>query len=82
MYDHALEAVLLELGLDARGVAATSGWEVDAGVLRAGIRRLRGICTHPQVGQLQRNDRFYKPGALKTMEEVLQVRCIMFTFST
>ncbi|KAF9023793.1 hypothetical protein BDZ89DRAFT_1069602 [Hymenopellis radicata] len=65
VYDQALEAVLLELGLDARGVAATSGWEVDAGVLRACIRRLR-------VGQLQRNDRFYKPGALKTMEEVLQ----------
>lgn len=64
---------MLELGLDANGVAASSGWDVDAGVLRSCLRRLRGLCTHPQVGQLQ-NDRVYaKSGALKTMDEVLQV---------
>ncbi|KAF7984569.1 hypothetical protein HWV62_13783 [Athelia sp. TMB] len=52
IYDQALEAALLELGLDARGVAASAGWEPDAGALRTALRRLRGLCTHPQVGQL------------------------------
>lgn len=73
VYDHAFEAVLLEIGLDARGVAAFEGWEVDAHALRNAIRRLRGICTHPQVGQLQRpNDKLIKPGTVKTIAEVLQ----------
>lgn len=49
VYDQTLEQILLELGLDSRGVAATEGWEVDANLLRSSIRRLRGICTHPQV---------------------------------
>ncbi|KAF9566044.1 hypothetical protein CPC08DRAFT_682833 [Agrocybe pediades] len=72
VYDQNLEAVLLQLGLDARGVAATSGWEVDAAVLRSAIRRLRGICTHPQVGQLLRKgDNLFRPGALKTIDAVL-----------
>lgn len=44
-----MEAVLLDLGLDARGVAASGGWQVDGALLRSSIRRLRGICTHPQV---------------------------------
>lgn len=76
VYDQALEDVLNELGLDARGVAASNGWDVDGSLLRSSIRRLRGICTHPQVGQLQRqnqNDKLFKPGALKTIEDVLQV---------
>ena len=51
VYDQALEEALAELGLDARGVAAYEGWEVDASVLRNVLRRLRGICTHPQVGR-------------------------------
>ncbi|KAF8630101.1 hypothetical protein AX17_005497 [Amanita inopinata Kibby_2008] len=73
VYVHALEAVLLELGLDACGIATSAGWDVDGSVLRSSIRRLRGICTHPQVGQLPRqNDRLYKPGTLKTMADVLQ----------
>ncbi|KAK2460408.1 hypothetical protein APHAL10511_007573 [Amanita phalloides] len=72
VYDQAFEAVLLEIGLDARGVAASSGWDVDGNVLRSAIRRLRGICTHPQVGQLQRqNDKLFKPGTVKTMADVL-----------
>ncbi|KAG7442066.1 uncharacterized protein BT62DRAFT_982607 [Guyanagaster necrorhizus] len=72
VYDQTLEAILQELGLDARGVAASAGWETDGTVLRSSLRRLRGICTHPQVGQLQRqNDKLFKPGALKTIEEVL-----------
>ncbi|KAF8731589.1 hypothetical protein AX14_004659 [Amanita brunnescens Koide BX004] len=72
VYDQEFEAVLLEIGLDARGVAASSGWDVDGNALRSAIRRLRGICTHPQVGQLQRpNDKLHKPGTVKTMADVL-----------
>ncbi|KAF6756271.1 SNF2 family N-terminal domain-containing protein [Ephemerocybe angulata] len=72
VYDQTLETILLELGLDARGVAATDGWEVDGTLLRSSIRRLRGICTHPQVGQLQRKGDTYKQGALKSMDDVLE----------
>ncbi|KII84144.1 hypothetical protein PLICRDRAFT_179819 [Plicaturopsis crispa FD-325 SS-3] len=72
VYDQTLEAALLELGLDARGVAASEGWQVDTMLLRASIRKLRGICTHPQVGQLQQKDKLWKPGALKTMADVLE----------
>ncbi|KAG6916879.1 hypothetical protein DXG01_004788 [Tephrocybe rancida] len=73
VYDQALEAALQDLGLDARGIAASDGWQIDGTVLRAAIRRLRGICTHPQVGQLQRpGDKLYKPGTVKTIDEVLQ----------
>lgn len=49
VYDQSFEAILNDLGLDARGVAASEGWEVDGALLRSSIRRLRGICTHPQV---------------------------------
>ncbi|KAJ4490515.1 SNF2 family N-terminal domain-containing protein [Lentinula aciculospora] len=73
VYDQSFETILNDLGLDARGVAASEGWEVDGTLLRSSIRRLRGICTHPQVGQLVgQNERIYKPGALKTMADVLQ----------
>ncbi|KAG6889213.1 hypothetical protein C0995_002673 [Termitomyces sp. Mi166 len=73
VYDQALEAALLELGLDARGVAGSEGWDIDSTVLRSAIRRLRGICTHPQVGQLHRpGDKLYKPGTVKTIDDVLQ----------
>ncbi|KAJ6625017.1 SNF2 family N-terminal domain-containing protein [Mycena sp. CBHHK59/15] len=74
VYDQNLEAALMELGLDARGVAATENWEVDGTFLRSQLRRLRAICTHPQVGQLE-NNRLFKPGALKSMEQVLQAMC-------
>ncbi|KAL0068237.1 hypothetical protein AAF712_004622 [Marasmius tenuissimus] len=74
VYDQALEASLADLGLDARGVAASEGWEVDGSMLRQHIRRLRAICTHPQVGQLANpNDKLYKPGALKSMADVLEM---------
>ncbi|KDQ50603.1 hypothetical protein JAAARDRAFT_580714 [Jaapia argillacea MUCL 33604] len=73
VYDQNLEQALDELGLDARGVAASEGWQVDASVLRTWLRKLRGICTHPQVGQLQnQRDKLNKPGGLKTMAEVLE----------
>ncbi|TFK26931.1 hypothetical protein FA15DRAFT_666880 [Coprinopsis marcescibilis] len=72
VYDQTMEQMLLELGLDARGVAASEGWEVDATLLRSSVRRLRGICTHPQVGQLLRKGELYKKGALKSMDAVLE----------
>ncbi|KAF5351852.1 hypothetical protein D9756_007728 [Leucocoprinus leucothites] len=73
VYDQMLQNMLNELGLDAHGVAASAGWQVDATYLRSSLRRLRALCTHPQVGQLQRQgDKPIRPGALKTMEEVLE----------
>ena len=75
VYDQNFEAALLELGFDARGVAVSENWQVDTGLLRTWLRKLRGMCTHPQVGQLQNpTDRFNKPGMLKTIGEVLEVR--------
>lgn len=76
VYDQNLDAALLDLGLDARGVAATENWEVDVQKLRHWLRKLRGICTHPQVGQLMAHgggDKLHKPGVLKSMAEVLEV---------
>lgn len=78
VYDRNLEAALVELGLDVRGVAASEGWQVDAAILRNILRRLRGICTHPQVGQLQRpTDKLSRPGALKSIGDVLEA-CFAF----
>lgn len=51
VYDQNLESALLELGLDARGVAAYAGWEIDTALLRSWLRKLRGLCTHPQVNR-------------------------------
>jgi E3 ubiquitin-protein ligase SHPRH len=75
VYDQAFERALEELGLDARGVAASTGWALDAGVLRSWVRKLRGITTHPQVGALEnRTERLLaKAGALKSIGEVLEV---------
>ncbi|KAL4070161.1 SNF2 family N-terminal domain-containing protein [Scleroderma yunnanense] len=72
VYDQALEEALQELGLDARGVAAYEGWQVDTGLLRNVLRRLRGICTHPQVGQLQRQGDKLTKSVLKSMTDVLE----------
>lgn len=78
VYDHHLEAALVELGLDMRGVAVNEGWQIDATLLRNVLRKLRGICTHPQVGQLQRpGDKLAKPGALKSIGDVLEA-CVCF----
>jgi E3 ubiquitin-protein ligase SHPRH len=73
VYDGEFERALDELGLDARGVAARPGWEVDATVLRNAVRTLRGITTHPQVGALvDRTERVLaKAGVLKSIEDVL-----------
>ncbi|THH28194.1 hypothetical protein EUX98_g5996 [Antrodiella citrinella] len=73
VYDHNFEQALLELGLDARGVAVSEDWDPDTVVLRTWLRKLRGICTHPQVGQLQNHaDKLHKPGVLKSIGEVLE----------
>ena len=75
MYEQNLEQALNALGLDERGVATSSGWQIDVAILRSWMRKLRGICTHPQVGQLSRqNDKLAKAGAaLKSIAEVLEV---------
>lgn len=73
VYDENLEKALLNLGLDARGVVTSQNGNVDATLLRTWLRKLRQICTHPQVGQLQKlGDKSFKPGVLKTMGEVLE----------
>ncbi|KAF4586100.1 hypothetical protein EYR38_010373 [Pleurotus pulmonarius] len=73
VYDQALEEALLHLGLDARGVAASAGWDIDGALLRVRLRHLRGICTHPQVGELQLGAAGgNSKKALKTMNEVLK----------
>jgi E3 ubiquitin-protein ligase SHPRH len=73
VYDQNWENALLQLGLDARGVITLPNSEVNTTLLRTWLRKLRQICTHPQVGQLQKpGDKTYKPGVLKTMSEVLE----------
>lgn len=81
VYDQHFEQALAELNVDERGVAASAGWQVDINLLRSWVRRLRAVCTHPQVGQLARqNERLAKAGqALKTIAEVLQV-CLRFPY--
>ncbi|KAI0035543.1 SNF2 family N-terminal domain-containing protein [Vararia minispora EC-137] len=72
VYDQQMEKCLQELGLDARGVPATENWEIDTALLRTWLRGLRMICTHPQVGQLNKaSDKTNKPGVLKSMSDVL-----------
>jgi E3 ubiquitin-protein ligase SHPRH len=76
VYDQTFERALEELGLDARGVAASEGWEVDVALLRSWMRKLRGIATHPQVGQLfNQADKLHKRGVLKSIGEVLEGMC-------
>jgi E3 ubiquitin-protein ligase SHPRH len=73
VYDENLEKALLNLGLDAHGVATSQNGDVDAALLRTWLRKLRQICTHPQVGQLQKpGDKSSKSGVLKTMRQVLE----------
>jgi E3 ubiquitin-protein ligase SHPRH len=68
-----LEKALAQLDLDARGVITSPDGEVNTTLLRTWLRKLRQICTHPQVGQLQKSgDKTYKPGVLKTMRQVLE----------
>jgi E3 ubiquitin-protein ligase SHPRH len=73
VYNENFEKALAELALDARGVSTSQNGEVNTALLRTWLRKLRQICTHPQVGQLQKSrDKSYKPGVLKTMKQVLE----------
>jgi E3 ubiquitin-protein ligase SHPRH len=65
-----MEQALLGLGFDARGVTVDERL-LDPVLLRSWIRKLRGICTHPEVGQLR--DATEKKGTFKSIEEVLNV---------
>jgi E3 ubiquitin-protein ligase SHPRH len=65
-----MEQAILALGFDARGVSVDERL-LDPVLLRSWIRKLRGICTHPQVGQLQNSTE--KKGTFKSIEEVLEV---------
>ena len=65
-----MEQALLALGFDARGVTIDETL-LDPVLLRSWIRKLRGICTHPQVGQLQTTAE--KKGTFKSIGEVLDV---------
>ena len=68
-----MEKALNQLGLDVRGMATSQNGEVNTALLRTWLRKLRQICTHPQVGQLQKSgDRSYRSGVLKTMRQVLE----------
>lgn len=68
-----MEKALLHLGLDVRGVITTWNGEVDTTALRTWLRKLRQLCTHPQVGLLQKlGDKSSKSGGLKTMREILE----------
>lgn len=69
VYDETFERVLAELGLDVRGVA---NGEVNTALLRTWLRKLRQICTHPQVGQLQKSGDRLQTGILKTIKQVLE----------
>ena len=69
VYDETFERVLADLGLDVRGVA---NGEVNTALLRTWLRKLRQICTHPQVGQLQKFGDRLQTGTLKTIKQVLE----------
>ncbi|KAF7356798.1 SNF2 family helicase [Mycena venus] len=78
VYDQNLEAILLDLGLDARGVdvrGEDKERQHDGALLRSSLRKLRAICTHPQIGE--NGNKLFKPGALKTMEQVLQIQSLI-----
>lgn len=73
VYDENLDKALRCLELDARGVTTSLNGEVDTAALRTWLRKLRQICTHPQVGQLQKHgDKSSKSGVLKTMRQILE----------
>jgi E3 ubiquitin-protein ligase SHPRH len=71
-----MEKGLQELGLDVRGVMLADG-RIDTVLLRSWLRRLRMLCTHPQVGQLRTTDKSYRPGVLKSMNDVLDVSALL-----
>ncbi|KZS95380.1 hypothetical protein SISNIDRAFT_408473 [Sistotremastrum niveocremeum HHB9708] len=72
VYNEHLRQALAELGLNHDGKPLFEGWQVDVGLLRTWIRKLRALATHPQVGQLLGRDRIgYDGGNLKSISQVL-----------
>ncbi|KZV84430.1 hypothetical protein EXIGLDRAFT_776552 [Exidia glandulosa HHB12029] len=68
VYGEALDAALVALGVNVE--QANADMEVDTTVLRSALKTLRGLCTHPQVGQLQRSDK--SNAVLRSIGEVLE----------
>ena len=66
--------------MDAHGLVRQEDWQIDLALLRSSLRKLRGLCTHPQVGQLNRQENKLikgKSANLKTISEVLEVRSLI-----
>jgi E3 ubiquitin-protein ligase SHPRH len=77
VYDESMRQALDELGIDANGVIQG---ELNIPLLRAWLRKLRAVATHPQVGMLGDRGRILgEEGHLKTIANVLQVRLFHFT---
>lgn len=72
IYDDVLETALAQLHVDARGVAAFSGWQMDLSALRNWLHKLRQACTHPQVGGAGKIEKIIGQRGIKSMEEVLE----------
>ncbi len=72
LYNDLLESAYNALGVDSLGNPVSGGLHLDASQLRTWLLRLRQSCTHPQIGQLHRNDRVLG-GALRSIGEVLEL---------
>ncbi|KZT58177.1 hypothetical protein CALCODRAFT_495268 [Calocera cornea HHB12733] len=72
LYNDLLESAYNALGVDSLGNPVSEGGQFDASQLRTWLLRLRQSCTHPQIGQLHRNDRVLG-GALRSIGEVLEL---------
>ncbi|KZO97524.1 hypothetical protein CALVIDRAFT_562880 [Calocera viscosa TUFC12733] len=72
LYNDLLESAYNALGVDSLGNNINEGHQLDISQLRTWLLRLRQSCTHPQIGQLHRNDRVLG-GALRSIGEVLEL---------
>ncbi|EJD53059.1 hypothetical protein AURDEDRAFT_180640 [Auricularia subglabra TFB-10046 SS5] len=68
VYGGTLDASLQALGIGLEGARLDT--PIDATILRNALKSLRGLCTHPQVGQLQRADK--GGNVLRSIGEVLE----------
>ncbi|EJD44228.1 hypothetical protein AURDEDRAFT_166619 [Auricularia subglabra TFB-10046 SS5] len=68
VYGGTLDASLQALGIGLEGARLDT--PIDATILRNAHKSLRGLCTHPQVGQLQRADK--GGNVLRSIGEVLE----------
>ncbi|EJT97111.1 hypothetical protein DACRYDRAFT_119591 [Dacryopinax primogenitus] len=72
LYNDLLDSAYSALGVDSLGNALGGSGELEVSQLRTWLLRLRQSCTHPQIGQMHRNDRVLG-GALRTIGEVLEL---------